>query len=66
MFDTVCAEVLATNALSNRLCKEQCGVVCESYRETQSGEKIKTYTYRMTRKEIFDKYGNEKMDIFLT
>lgn len=65
-FDTVCAEVLATNALSNRLCQEQCGVVRESYREAQSGEKIKTYIYRMTRKEIFDKYGNEKMDIFLT
>jgi len=66
IFDIVCAEVLATNALSNKLCKEQCGSVHESYRETSAGKKIKTYVYSMTREEIFDKYGNEKMDIFLT
>ena len=64
-FHTVYAEVLASNSLSNKLCKEQCGTVVESCRELPSGEKAKTYIYRMTRDEILDKYGNEKMDILL-
>lgn len=66
IFDTVCAEVLATNTLSNRLCKEECGVAHVSYKEVANGEKIKILFYRMTKEEIRDKYGNEKMDIFFT
>jgi hypothetical protein len=65
-FSTVYAEVLDTNILSNRLCNDLCNTVSESYKELYTGEKIKTYIYRITRKEIQDKYGNEEMDFFLT
>lgn len=63
-FHSVYAEVLATNALSNKLCREQFGTVQEACKELPNGEKVRMYVYRMTRDEIRNRYGNEKVDVF--
>ena len=60
------AEVLADNALSNKLCKEECGTVKKGSKQLPNGEMVDTFIYRMTKQEIWDKYGHEEMDIFLT